>query len=168
MGVSLSGPHHQTHFLCPSVRASWECRCQVPSSTRCTSGRPCGRTAPPPHRILRVGLHVAPRAPALPLGPLCLLQPEALLRLPPRDVLWGDYSSIGAGGVVVGAVCLVVARRAVELGLVLVEGGGGERLRAGLALHALLVEGRPVAGHDGLGSEDGHLAGGALGGRRRS
>ena len=62
---------------------------------------------------------------------------------------------------------VVVASFTVKLGLVLVDVGRGERLGAGLALDALLVEGSAVHRHAGLGRIDASFAGRALRHRRR-
>ena len=56
---------------------------------------------------------------------------------------------------------MLVAVAAVELGLVLGEGGAGERFAAAAALDTPLMEGGPMGGHHHLGRVDREATGGA-------
>jgi hypothetical protein len=113
-------------------------------------------------------LHIAAGAAALPLSALRLFRPPLLLLLPPPNVVRRHNTAVRARAVLLRHKDPVVAGLAEQLALMLVNGGGIERLVAFEALDALLVEGLAVGGHEGLGGEDGGVAGGtARGGRGR-
>ncbi len=114
-------------------------------------------------------LHIAAGAAPLTLSALRLFRPPLLLLLPPPDVVRRHDAAVRARAVLLRHEDPVVAGLAEQLALMLVNGGGIERLVTLEALDALLVEGLAVGGHEGLGGEDGGVAGGAArGGRGRS
>ena len=132
-------------------------------------------------RIVRVRSPIALRASSLFLLPLGLLSvPLLILRLPLK-ILRSDEASVVAGMKFLKWRKLswrwllvwsdnfriekvFIARPAVELLFVFVQGVWGERLAAVPAPHTGLVEGSSVRRHEGLSRVDGAPAGGTLGG----